>query len=621
MSIDSNRMSGLSRQLEAKTSSEIPQFVKDEIHLVSYNPAEPPALVGSYSYRLQKYPADIDMINNVSTFKMHGRWHAATSASQIIQSFSNRIRSIAEDIKRTKQHYLLDFKAGADHRYLFTLGVMRNGVLTIDTDFINNVNDRYEAGLYSEEEVSEIYSLVNLAPRNGQQAYDGLTKILRKRFILRWSLEEIIAGRKVLPLGVTMKLTTALDQHQLVKMDVAVMVQGRMMEMSNIWSMMYYDITKREYRYMTPLPKLENVPYDIEKLYWSDMFYSPYKVVKRIFSYSRLMFLRGNDSFERYLRITTGIIGGDLSQLYQIKSELATILDVHELYGHVSAKQTDYQIDGMRARLANNLRLSAQTADHLATMLEQYLSLSVRSHEEHQVKMEVLSHVKKKLEEIINHSALKYLINVGMNPPPLELLPTIETAEELTRINNPINPFCPQQQQKTYNWDYVRQLPIDETSKGGYLSQMGSLAGLDHMKPDLGDPHLMARIRQNDLLKHHFALQGRLHGGCGECGGGASDGHIERDPSCPCCRGQACEEGLYHALPYEGGVDWLQLGKDVLSYLGPQVIEHAPELINTLRCPECPVCKKPHKCKPCPRQSREVKTLKPPPKKKYNKRR
>lgn len=596
-------MSGLKRQLEAKTLNEIPNFTKDEIHLVSYNPDAPPTPVGSYSYRLQKYPADIDLMDNVNEYKVHGRWETATSRDQIIMSFTQRIKQIAKDIKRSKGHYLMDFKAGVDERYLFVLGQMQGGYLTFDSDFIDNVTSRYKAGMYSKEDVDAIIALAKIGPMNGQQAYDGITKILRKYYVLRWSLDELIAGRKSLPLKESITLQEALGHFQLVKMDLAVMMNGRLVEMSNIWSIFYFDHKLNAYEYLTPLPKVEHVPFDIEKLYWSDMYYSPYKVIKRIFSYSKNMFLRGDNSFEDYLRKTVKVVEGDLSQLYQIKSELATILDVHAIYGHVSPAAIDHQMDGMKARLANNLQLSDQTADMLAQMLESYIAAPLTSGS-HAAKMNILEQVKQHLEEIINHSALNFLIVSDMNPPPLEMLPTVNSAEELNREGAPLNPFCPIQYQMTYNWHMIRHL--DDKKIGGYVARSNVMAAgmmrqqllpLDNMRANMGDPSLMAQLMRSDLLRKSYSM-----GGCATCGG-SNEGTIARHPMCICCRGTACSPGCDlmdcgDEARVTGGVDWGKLGKSALSIIAPALIKTAPEIIEKI-VKDCPVCEKPKPCKPC----------------------
>ncbi len=528
------------RQLAAKKFDDIPNFTKDEIHLVSYNPDSPPSIVGSYSFRLQKYPADIDLMDNVNTYNVHGQWDAATNPNQIVTSFAKRIKQIANDIKQKKEHYLLDFKAGADYRYIFPMGDMDNGVLTFDTGFMDNIKGRLSEGLYTKEDYDAIVRFVDIAKREiggGQVAYDGITKILRKYYILRWKLDEIIKGVKQLSSGSSVTLEDALKQHQLVKLDLAVMIRGRLVELSNIWSLFYYDIERHQYVYMTPLPKLENVPFDIEKLYWSDMFFSPYKVIKRMFSYARLKYLRGETHYEKYLRTLVGIISGDVSNLYQIKSELATILDVHELYGHVAPKSTDRQIDEMKSRLANNLRIPDDTLERLIDMLDQYLTSG--SSESHESMMGKLEGVKNVLTDIVNKFAIDFLIKVGMNPPPHDFLPTHQSASELTNAREPMNPFCPIQHQRTYNWSVLRQ-PITVRGTGGFYNRMmlpRVLSG-DTLEDDT-----IARLRAKSII------QGQ--GGCLTCGGVVT--------GCACCNGGPCMRMGEGVL----GGDWTSILSDV----------------------------------------------------------
>ncbi len=485
------------RQVASKPYSAFPIAAKDEIHLVSYNPTEVPTVIGSYAYRVQKYPADIDIMEDVDTYEVQGVWHAATAPAQVINGFAKRIKVIMRNIKDTPQHYLLDFKAGVDARYLFRMGHMQNGYLDLDPNFMQEVTRRREQDLYTDTEYN---SIVNLArqPLLDQHVYDALTKILRKKFILRWTIEDIIRGYLDLPLGARVTLEEALNHRQIVKMDMIAMVGNKFMEVSNIWSLFYMSSITNTYTYMTPLPKLENVPYDIEKLYWSDMFYSPFKVLKRIFSYARLAYLRGDASFARYIQQTVGIVTGDTSLLYQIKSELDTIIAMHEM-NLPQSKTAMRQVDGMKDRLANDLAITGSEMRTFEGLIDQYVDKG---------DVDAIESLAAQLKKIINTNALQFMIANNLSPPPFDMLPTVESAEAFTAKGEPMNPFCPIQAQKTYDWSVSRQLT--STLKA---------AGMNRM---LHDPEADAQ-RMRATIIHS---QG---GGCETCGGGNHD--------CPCCHG------------------------------------------------------------------------------------
>ncbi len=488
------------RQIETKPYEAFPNEAKDEIHLVSYNKAVIPDVVGSYAYRIQKYPADIDIMENVDQYEIHGRWEPATNSVQLIDTFAQRITEIMTNIKNKPHHYLLDFKAGADERYIFTLGFMANGFLQLDPKFIANLNTRAKAGLYTQQEYDGIIEQLRM-PHRDQSVYEKVTNILRKNYVIRWSINEILAGVKHLRLGHTLTLRQALSMHQLVKMDMAALVNGRFMEVSNIWSFFFKSGATGAYTHMTPVPNLDNVPFDIEKFYWSDSQFSPFKVLKRIFSFARMKYLSRDHSYEDLIRLTAGIISGDTSAMYQVRSELDTIVNVIAIPGQNSQAYINQQVDGMKNRLANNLAISGNESSQFDGLLNMYL----QSHNP-----EYLEQVMKILKKKINRNAMDFLVKSGMNPPPLRVLPTMQTADLLTREHHPINPFCPHQAQKTYNWSIIR----DTNSGGAY--------GGFHAAMKQDDPEMYARLMRKNMID----------GGCATCGGGIA--------SCPCCHGRVC---------------------------------------------------------------------------------
>lgn len=449
-------------EISTKPYEALPDIAKEEIHLVSYNKDIPPAVVGSYGYRVQKYPADIDLMESVDQIKVYGTWHPATDPVELAEAFAKKIKNVIRDIQHKPLHHLLDFKAGIDPRYHVVLGKMENGVLSLDEKFIPTMIELTEAGYYSTTEFKAIYDLA--ASGNDQRVYDGLTKLLRAHYVLRWSAEEIIKGKKTLPLGAKITLVEAILQKQLVKMDISAFVGDRLMEVSNIWTFMFLK-ADGSYQNITPLPSLDNVPFDIEKLFWSDMYFSPFKVVKRIFSYSRLMYLKQKNSykgqqFEKILRQTVGFISGDTSLMYQMRSEIETMLALHEMKIPLGEKITR-QINGFKNRIFSDVRLDEKSALLLTKMVDEFLLSGQRTKD-----FSILEMLSKALKSIINERAIQFLINVNMDPPPNIVLPTTDTATRLTMAGLPINPFCPVQYQKTYNWSVSRSVLMKNTIKG-----------------------------------------------------------------------------------------------------------------------------------------------------------
>ena len=262
------------------------------------------------------------------------------SIDNVINRFATRVKEVIKEIKRTPNHFFSEMKIGLDERYSYKIGKLHEGVFYPNDSLLEVTQQYVNDGLLSEEEL--LMTEIALKERNND-AFDIVNKIWRDRKLLRWSEDEILAGYKKLTGSIVIRLEQALRQHTPVKIDLITSVNDKFVEITN-----FLMLAVEKENEIIPInilistnPTLDKqinnvenldvyndidaqLPSEIEKLYYSNMYYSPFKMVKRMFSFSRHT---GNKVI---LDKIIPIISGHISLMYQIKSELDAISIVLE---------------------------------------------------------------------------------------------------------------------------------------------------------------------------------------------------------------------------------------------------------------------------------------------------
>lgn len=443
----------LSRYIDIKPQNSYPQSIINEIKLLSFSKGMNAIPFGSYIYKIQKYPGDVDLIEDFSD---------CCSMDQVIEKFIRRLKMIIKEIRKRRYHYFSEFKAGLDSRYDIDIGSLKNGIYDINQEIGKISYQYYKNGLFNFEEYSIIIDIVNKSKDGpiGSINFDAMHKIFRDRKVLRWSEDEIMKGKKLLPGNSYIKLSTALMAHSDVKIDEIVLINGRFIEITNFIGLKYQSLpeaTGDQYnqRIINIDIKEQNningaLPKEIEKLYFSNMFYSPFKMVKRIFS-----LCRHNVKLPFYSETIKSIIpfiSSDISLLYQIKSEIDSIILILERVNRPPIKIINNQIDEMRDRLSRVIEIVQEKDIELNNVLNEIIMISGTGKQNKENKISLLKEVKHFLVQIINFQTINYLQTINLNPPPEQLLPKtdfpngtpiIKYSRDLIRKqeDDPVNPY------------------------------------------------------------------------------------------------------------------------------------------------------------------------------------
>jgi hypothetical protein len=463
----------LAQRLESKPPEVYPAQAKKRVQMLSYRPDDPSNIIGSYSFRSQRYPGDIDTMNTVGEVNIVGEWHEATSAEapRLVAQFIERLRSIVANVASSHSSFYLEVKAGYDWEALDRIkpiGDMHNGIFTPSSTLKASVVWAKGAGHITSEAASRILRALEAAPTLGSADYDFITGELRKCYVIRWGADEILAGEKLRGVGQGISLFRAVYGEEgrpptATKLDVISIVQGAFYEISTFYLLREL-LPDGGHHYITALPSLQDITFDVEKTLFSPAWYNPYKAIKRMFIYARAMYQRKIHSrlprpaLARFLENVLTFLEQPVTILYQLKSELETIsMLLRNFRSAIDAwgpHGTTYsaivrEIDGMKARVAQT-----QLSNEDVLRIGHTLDAAIHA-ENHTATAEILSSLASLFSGITKDAAIRWLAAQGLTPPTRRLdafLPPAAYIRTLNETTGPADPLLVIQHQRTYDW-------------------------------------------------------------------------------------------------------------------------------------------------------------------------
>jgi hypothetical protein len=394
--------------IQTKSLLSYPKEVLKNIKLLTFFPEGLATPFGSYIYRIQKYPGDLDLTEN---------FYECCSIKEVIEKFIKSLKRMVKEIQNTPNHYFSEFKAGLDKRYnMEILGNLENGVFNVNPNLNKIFKKMFSENLFDNNEKKQIQDILKKKIKN-ENDYDILYNIIRNRRILRWSAEEILRGFKNLDNDRVIKLKDALKDHTHVKIDMIALVDGKFIEITNFVGLgVTYEDGRTEWINIDVNENhdvIKHLPHEIEKLYFSDFYYSPFKMVKRIYSLSRT-----RKDVETLNKIIS-IISSNVSLLYQIKSDIDNIILVLDKIKKYPKEEINRELDNMKVRLSNILQFTKEEENDIDYILDYAKKIPTKD-----ITIFLLQSLNNKfIKPLINNLTLQYLNDVGLNPPPDYLLP------------------------------------------------------------------------------------------------------------------------------------------------------------------------------------------------------
>lgn len=401
-----------------KPKSSIPKEISNAINIISLDKGNVIPF-GSWIYTSQLYPADIDL---TETDKQ------CCNREDNINFFVSALQKIVKRIisSNSNGYYLGDIKAGLDDIYKLDIGILKydnQGNYTIygyNPEAVRNqINQLFQNGLLKENETALLLSFAkdNISANDYENLYDAL----REKWLLRWSGEEILRGYKVLAGNRQKLLRDAIQDYTLTKIDMWKSIFGRYLEITDVYGLVSVDNNGNEelLNKMNILSELiDNLKEEVQKYAFSNKFFKPFKMIKRMWSIARLT---GDNNM---VRILTPFMQTDIGRLSQITSEIETLIAMLENIKTPPLRNILEQIDGFKLRLSNVYAIEwdqegiDQILDEITSIGDRQINIPVR-----QYIIDRLEEIEKYFKEIINNHTIEFLERVGLYPPPASYLP------------------------------------------------------------------------------------------------------------------------------------------------------------------------------------------------------
>jgi len=416
------------KYIEHKPESSYTQKMRDEIQLLSVSSKNMAIPFGSIIYRIQQFPGDLDLLEQIVEHD--------SDKEKVLIGFVRGIQRIVANIVNKRLHYYSEIKAGLDNRYDLDIGSLKDGQWKQSRNLGEIINSYYKKGLFRDKD----YRILNKTIKNKTaNAYDVTHNIIREYRVLRWTSDEILKGEKQL-LGKKISLVEAADTvNQLFKIDEVTIIQNKLTEVTNVYFLAYIDKKGNQHDIIGPSPSAQlQLRDEIEKLYYSDMFYSPFKVFKRMFALAQMPDNRGTPIFNDVIYSLKGFISSTTSLVYQLKSELEVIELLLEKVKSPPLVTINNSLDSIKFRLASYLELSENKLEDINNLIDQAIHANIKA------KLSLIDDIKKILKININYATIVYMDSVRLNPPPDFMLPTEHKYDRsiVRKPNsNPVNPM------------------------------------------------------------------------------------------------------------------------------------------------------------------------------------
>ena len=304
--------------------------------------------VGSLKYKIHRYPGDIDIYEEIKS---------CCTLEEATKDITKKIQNIARDIKKETSIYLGDFKAGLDERY----SVKDVGELDVKNRIINynaeNVKQTFvefkEKHLFTKQDFITGTELIKKNPSHKE--WYALYEFVKSFYILRWSLDELIKGKKIIGKfsnKIEYNLEEALTDKSICKLDIWAPINGRYTEITNFLVLIYIDNKGEEHFINLQITDyLQNLIKDLKK-YGSGYKQNSLKYAKRLWAIASTLDSTGVSREHNKLQKLVPLFSSGAAILYQISAEIEILIDMLTYIKRPPIKKLINQIDHFKMRIS-----------------------------------------------------------------------------------------------------------------------------------------------------------------------------------------------------------------------------------------------------------------------------
>lgn len=299
--------------LQKRERNSLSYDVRKVMDALALDKKQPPKIVGSFQYIVHEYPGDIDMIEE---------YKSCCNVTQSVNDMAKKFQKVAKKIKNLKSTYFGDFKAGIDMRFFVETGEFDENMMLRGYNSVRittRLTQMRNQNLISVERLQSLKKLVLDKPSWKQ--HQEMVSSLKELFIIRWTLDELEKGQKILTNGEKITLAHALTHQSVVKIDVYSFIQGRFLEITNFFVLGSIDKAGR----LTVLSKNQAGEDYIKNLKRDLAVYSQ-PALKKNMKFAKRLWLKGvHDKNYELLKRLFPLFGSGSAKLSQVLSDIETM--------------------------------------------------------------------------------------------------------------------------------------------------------------------------------------------------------------------------------------------------------------------------------------------------------
>ena len=369
---------------------------------------------GSFHYKTLMTYNDIDFEEKIE--------YCELTKEKAKEQFKRSIQRIVKTIMQESNIFIGDIKAGIDERFSdINLGKLKNGKLEDynQESIILTINNWFNFELIDLQILEELLSYVKqdnyLKP--DIYKYQILEELIRNLYTLRWKPQDILNGFLKLRGNEKLDIQDTIDMKSPIKIDVWALVDSKFIECTNFYILkgmdngqcIFYNVPDNYFDTV-----LESLRQQVEKFGYNNqknLFYKPYKMVKRMFSLSRLEC--NNNIYDTLLLI----INGEVGQINQLSALIEVLILMMEKNVDVDYNLINNEVDNFKLILGkiNKIKFNENCI---------YDTIDVFVHSnDMNLKIEILEKLKKCFDKIVKYHTQKFLYKWRLYPPPRNFLP------------------------------------------------------------------------------------------------------------------------------------------------------------------------------------------------------
>ena len=302
---------------------------------------------GSYIYKIQRFPGDIDLAD----FVIKEKKGKNDPIGQLVKSLQDIIVRIREETLGKTEFFLGDVKIGIVIEALplkRAIGNIKRGKI-VGYNYSKakkELEKLKRKNMITDEAYKEFKDLIKKNP--SFLDFELLTELINKKIALRWSSGEIKRGVKKFGTDDRITLREAIQTPGIIKFDMWYWLNNRFVEVTNFFQLIvkkkgkliFINLERKGEDYIT------NMKEELHKYLLTSFHFNPFKALKRMLI---LTFIMKDD---RTSILLSKLMSSGYAMMYQVVGDLKVLLEMTETIRAPPYEKIGIEMNDMKDRLS-----------------------------------------------------------------------------------------------------------------------------------------------------------------------------------------------------------------------------------------------------------------------------